>query len=108
MKLIYHSSLQKSVSNLPQFHERIVARGETKIMFQFILMASLVLSAFGATGCSSASSRTDYDDNLMFGGQAPPAKHERRVNMDFFNKVCSPNGSSSNNGKEYECHYTGE
>lgn len=76
--------------------------------FRFFLIIAAILGVACAEN-SSRGSHSDYENNMMFTGQTPPTKHDRKVNLDFFNKVCEPSGSSSSeNGKQYDCHYTGD
>lgn len=73
----------------------------------FFLTASVFLG-----GCAEEGTRGeggDYDRNLFFTAQPSAPSREKKVNIDFFNKECSPSGNTTlHGGKEYECHYTSD
>jgi hypothetical protein len=65
-------------------------------------MSFAAATTLGLGGCATDEAGSDYDYNTFYIGQRPPPRHvDKRVNLDFFDRVCDKVSKN-----EFNCYYT--
>jgi hypothetical protein len=76
----------------------------------FLLTLALAGLLVFVSACSSEPEDPDptYSQNLFYSGGPDMPTHQRKANVDFFNKVCVPTGQDGHQSGTYRCYFTND